>query len=324
MVRRSGPAAFAALGLLALSACVTAPLGPFMGRSELREEVLEPAKRFWTSSKVALLTLSGAITNDSGFWPGQDSTVVQFKDQLKAAEKDPNVRAVVLRIDSPGGDVTASDIIYREIRQFREKRKVPVYAAMMGVAASGAYYISMAADKVYAQPTTVTGSIGVLAMLPKLEPLAKKIGVEVRVIKSGEVKDLGSMWRDFAPGEREILQEIIDSLYGRFLGIVAEGRPNLAGERIRELADGRIFTAQQAEALGLIDGVKHLDEVIDEAKKAAGLKDAKLVAYRKRFGYKGHIYAQGGSTGPQASVEINVQDILDEFLQPRFQYLWAP
>ncbi|MCX7013661.1 MAG: signal peptide peptidase SppA [Candidatus Sumerlaeota bacterium] len=326
MVKRWFAVVALAAGAAISSGCVIGPLMALGGRAKLQEETIVAPKHFWIVSKVALLTLSGMITSEGdGFLIPADSAVVHFIDQLKAAEDDPLVKAVVLRIDSPGGDVTASDIIYRELLRFREKRTIPVYVSMMGTAASGAYYISMAADRVYAHPTTVTGSIGVLAQLPKLQGLAQKIGVDMRTIKSGPEKDMGSIWRDFAPGEQKLFQDLIDTMYERFLDVVAQGRPRLTRDQIRPLADGRVYTAQEAADKGLIDGIKYLDEVIEEAKAAANIKGARVVGYRKPYGYKGHIYAEADAPpAPRTVIQLNAQELLQPLTQPRFLYLWAP
>jgi len=326
MVKRWVAVFALAAGVVTAGGCVFGPLMALGGRAKLQEETITPPEHFWIVSKVALLTLSGMISSEGdGFLVSTDSAVVHFKDQLMAAEADPLVKAVVLRIDSPGGDVTASDIIYREILRFREKRKVPVYVSMMGTAASGGYYISMAADKVYAHPTTVTGSIGVIAEMPKLQGLAQKIGVEMRIVKSGPEKDMGSIWREFAPGEQKLFQDLIDSMYGRFLDVVAQGRPHLTRDQIRPLADGRVYTAQEAKDKGLIDDIKYLDQVIEDAKAAAGIKGARVVGYRKPYGYKGHIYAEAEApSAPQTVIQLNAQELLEPLTQPRFMYLWAP
>jgi protease-4 len=146
----------------------------------------------------------------------------------------------------------------------------------------------------------------------------------MRVIKSGENKDIGSMWRDFAPGDREILEALIDDFYQRFLETVAKGRPELDPETIGELADGRVYTAKQAEEAGLIDGIKYLDEVIGAAREAAGLDDAAVVAYKRPRSYKGHIYADSPSAAPRAFLNVDADSLLDWASQPRFQYLWMP
>ena len=325
MNRLVGVFALGAACAIFCAGCISIPIGFGGSRAELVEEIVEPSESGSTRNKIALISLSGVISSagGSGFTDG-DSTIVEIKDQLEKAKKDDRVRAVVLKINSPGGSVTASDIIYRELTKFREEREIPVYVAMMDLAASGGYYAAMAADKIYANPTTLTGSIGVVATFPKLQPLTSKIGIEMRVIKSGAAKDIGSLWRDFAPGEREIFQGLIDDFYQRFLDIVAKGRPGLDQDTIRELADGRIYTARQAEDAGLIDGIKYLDEVIEAAIEAAGLDEAAVVVYKKPHSYKGHIYAKDSGASPKALLNIDADSILDWASQPRFQYLWMP
>ncbi len=325
MNRLYGVLALSAVCILCCTGCISIPIGLGEIRAELAEEVVEPSESGSTRDKIALISLSGVIssTGGSGF-TASESTIVRVKDQLLKAKKDKKVKAVVLKINSPGGGVTASDIIYRELMKFREEREIPLYVAMMDVTASGGYYTAMAGDKIYANPTTLTGGIGVVATLPKLQPLATKIGVEMRVIKSGDSKDIGSMWRDFAPGERKIFEALINDFYQRFLETVDKGRPDLDPDTIRELADGRVYTATQAEEAGLIDGIKYLDEVIDAAIEAAGLDDAAVVAYKKRSDYKGHIYAKDSGIAPKALFNIDAGSILDWASQPRFQYIWMP
>jgi len=235
---------------------------------------------------------------------------------------------VVLRIDTPGGGVTASDIIYREIREFRERTGKPVIAQMMGMAASGGVYISMAADRIYAHPTTLTGNIGVISVFPRLEGLAGKIGMDVRVIKSGDKKDIGSMWRDFTPEERRILQSVIDEYYGKFLEVVLESRGNAGSSRLREIADGRVLTAWQALEAGLIDGVCYLPESIEKAKEESGISDSVVVTYKRRHEYRENIYSLHGSEAPSARTQIGLFNVdaggVSMDTTPRFMYLWAP
>jgi protease-4 len=254
-----------------------------------------------------------------------------MKEILKKAEEDAYIKAVILRINTPGGEVTASDILHREIKEFKKKTGKPIIAVMMNISTSGGYYVAMAADKVYALPTTLTGNIGVIYILPKLEGLATKIGIEVRVIKSADKKDMSSPWRDFSPQEREILQSLINNYFEQFLQIVAENRANLTMEKIRTLADGRIYSAQQALEAGLIDGITTLPEAIQLARQSAGIADSRVVMYNRPQDVKENIYSSSSSNHtPSAAGDtqvglINLNANGFKFNPaPRFMYLWMP
>ena len=202
--------------------------------------------------KVLLLDLSGVISSQDkeGIIP-QPNMLATFKEELTRASKDDKIKAVVVRINSPGGTVTASDILYHELREFKAKKKVPVIASMMDVAASGGYYLAMATDSILVHPSTVTGSIGVIMLTVNARGLLEKVGVEANAITSGPRKDMGSPFRVMTAEERGIFQSVIDSFYHRFLAVVQEGRPNLSAEQIKKLADGRIYSGDQAKAAGL-------------------------------------------------------------------------
>jgi protease IV len=332
-------AILAALSLLTgcLSLSLTAPR-----RSErMALETLIPAKKIWTTKKVLLVSVDGVIGDE----PGDDffskpSTVVRVMDELKNAEKDPSIRTILLRVNSPGGPVTASDVLYREITRFKERTGKKVVAVFMDVAASGGYYAAMSADHIVAHPTTVTGSIGVIAVLPSLQGLIQKIGVEVQVVKSGDLKDMGSLWRAMNGKERRVLQNLIDTMYERFLTVVKEGRPNLDAEAIRKLADGRIYTAQEALDNGLIDEIGYVEDAFESAKAIAGISDASLVGYTYPASYRGNYYASTAlgvpsdrsasaassrSSGPSQFNLLNL-DLNSPFSGARapLYYLWMP
>lgn len=322
-------------GILSGCAVINVPL-TLEQRRELREYVVRPAERRFVTDKILLLDISGLITSEqfSGWLGEQTSTVADVRDALDKALKDRHIKAVVLRVDSPGGEVTASDIIYEQIKRFKQKRAeqerpVVVLASLLGQATSGAYYIALAADKIYAHPTCVTGAIGVTATFPDLSGLTRKIGVNMRVIKSADLKDLGSIWRDFSPEERRILQQTIDEMHQRFVRLVAENRSQLDRETVLRLADGRIYTARQAEQLGLVDGIAYLDEVIDEAKSLAGIRDADVITYKRKSAFEGSIYSRSVSPRPRATpnislIQVNADGILGLLRRGGFYYLWLP
>ena len=276
--------------------------------------------------KVLLLDLSGVISSQDkdGLIP-QPNMLATFKEELTRAAKDEQVKAVVVRINSPGGTVNASDILYHELKTFKAERKIPVIASMMDVAASGGYYLAMAADAILVHPSTVTGSIGVIMLTVNAKGLLEKVGVEANAITSGPRKDMGSPFRTMTADERAIFQSVIDSFYHRFLSVVQEGRPKLSVDQIKQLADGRIYSGEQAKAAGLVDDIGYLDEAIALAKNKAGLTDARVVTYRRRGEYQNNIYSRLFSTGSSLSSLANM-DLLSIVRggSPQFMYLWMP
>jgi protease-4 len=309
------------LALLALvgSGCVTIDL-PVGRPGPLVETVLEGEG----PAKVLLLEIDGVISESVeptrfGF-DESESVVARARSQLEKARRDDDVVALVLRIQSPGGTATASEILYREILRFKEESGVPVVAALMGVATSGAYYAAMAADTVLAHPTTVTGSIGVIFRGVNVSGLMGKLGIQDQTITSGEYKDAGSPLREMRPEERRQIQGILDDLHERFREVVAEGRPQLGRERVAELADGRIYSAEQALALGLVDGVADLPGAIDEAKRRAGTAEARVVSFHRERDWRENLYTQP----PAAQAPLLGLATLLQLRSPSFLYLWWP
>lgn len=191
-------------------------------------------------------------------------------NKLDKIRKDPQVKALVIRINSPGGSVAATQEIYEEIEKIKNTGK-KVVVSMGDVAASGGYYVASAADKIMANPGTITGSIGVIAEMGNVEELFKKIGVKIEVIKSGKHKDIGSPVRPMTPEERKMLQDLINNAYEQFVTAVAKGR-NMPYEKVKELADGSIYTGQQAKENGLIDELGNIQDAIKLAGQLAGIK----------------------------------------------------
>jgi protease-4 len=302
------------------AACVTINLPP--GPGSLEEHKVSGTGK----DKVLLMDVSGVISseNKDGFYssPGMLATV---KEELERATKDERIKAVVLRINSPGGTVTASDIIYHELKSFKTSRKIPIVASIMDVGASGGYYIAAAADTVFAHPSTVTGSIGVIMLTVNARGLLEKVGVETNAVTSGPRKDMGSPFRAMLPEERAIFQGVIDGFYQRFLQVVQDGRPNMNGETIRKLADGRIYSGEQAKAAGLVDDIGYLEDAIELAKKKAGLTEAKVVTYRRPGEYQNNVYSRLVAPAPSLASLANI-DLLSVVRggSPQFMYLWMP
>jgi protease-4 len=289
----------------------------------VEETIIEDPQHCLCRNKVAIIDVQGMILNarTSSFLGGGDNPMSVFRERLDAAADDKRVKAVVLRINSPGGAVTASDIMYQEVLNFRRDTGIPVVACMMDVAASGAFYLAMACDKVYAHPTTVTGSIGVIMSLYNATGLFAKLGVSSDPIKSGPNKDIGNPGHPMTEEQRAIFQSMVDSFYNQFVQVVVKGR-HLPEERVRELADGRIYTGLDAKNLGLVDEVGYLDDAIQAAMDMACIKDARIIAYDRCGGYRGSIYAGM----PKIPSEINLKFDLPGLNLPSagFMYLWEP
>jgi protease-4 len=257
------------------------------------------------------------------------SKVAFFREALRKAEADSAIAGVIVRINSPGGSVAASDAIYHEIMSFREKRKVPVIAYIMEVGASGGYYVASASDRIIASPAAVTGSIGVIAMKFNIEGLLSKIGISEETYKSGPKKDFWSPFRPTTEEEKKMFQDIIDRLYARFVGVVYANRQRLLTEKeVRAVADGRVLTAGDALEAGLIDQVAYLDETIEAMKKTLNIQQARVITYFRPKTFKSNIYSEYSEmpmSGPQVInlISINAED-LPLFSGVQFMYLWNP
>ncbi len=322
------------IGLLYSQGCVVL-LGPSLPsfKTAYSETTVKKADHFYTMNKILLLDISGVITKDyeSSILERsiQDDPIADIKEALSKAKEDNSVKAVILRIDSPGGMVSWCDMIYREIKQFKEETEKPVISSIMSVGASGGYYIALAADRIYVSPGGITGSIGVIAVFINLEELADKVGVTAQIIKSGDKKDMGSLWRELTSEEREILEGVINEYYGKFLEKVKTNRPAIQESTLEKMTDGRIFTAEQAKQSGFIDGIAYLDEAIEHAKDLADIEDARVVMYYRRFEYKNNIYSAFPGGFPSGLIpNVNLINVdmsrLIPTLGPGFYYLWYP
>lgn len=308
------------LSLLSGCAFVNVPL--IQPPSPLEEQVLEGDG----TKKILLLDISGIISEKqkSGGLLGRStpSIVSLVRESLQKAEKDKNLAGVILRINSPGGSVTASDIIHHDIGEFKKRTKIPVQACIMSTGTSGGYYIAAAADRIMAHPTAITGSIGVILMKFNVEGLMSKIGVEEQTVKSGDKKDIMSPFRKATPEEVGLGQEIIDQLYGRFLDVVMARPGNtLSREELRKVADGRIYTAEQALQARLIDKTGYLDDVIREMRTGIGDENARVVSYYRIGNYKGSIYAGAAEKEGFADLLGGGVDVLSS---GGVMYLWKP
>lgn len=312
-----------ALALSSLAGCSLVTLDFQPKIRPLEEETVEGKG----SSKILLLDLSGTLAEDlPSFSLGAPAPRVpllaRVREELAKAEKDDHVRALIVRINSPGGTITASDILYHEILAFKQRRKIPVIAAIMDVGASGGYYAALAADTIVANPTTITGSIGVVMVTVNAQGLMEKIGVAPLAIKSGPMKDAGSPFRALTGPELAVFQNIIDEMYGRFVGLIVQSR-KLPEDRVRALADGRVYTAEQALRLGLVDRIGYLEDVVTLTRDAAKLDEARVVMYHRPKEYRSNLYSSTLAAATADSTLAQFAAVLGGS-GPRFLYLWWP
>ena len=309
--------------LFLVSGCIHVDL--FSGGGNLKEAILSGEGK----DKVLLIDISGMLTTSksSGIFDGP-SLPAQIKEELTKAEQDDHVKAVVLRINTPGGTVTASDLVYHELKAFKKKREMPVIAAIMDLGTSGGYYVAMAADHILVHPSTITGSIGVIMVTMNAQGLLEKVGVQPAAIVSGPKKSMGSPFRPLNDEERAIFQGVIDNLYERFLAVVEEGRPGLSKDKIRSLADGRIYSADIAKDQGLVDDIGYLDEAIDLAKKEAKLDEAQVVTYTRGGGSHHNIYSRYDppQVGPLGFPKVDANSLFSVLSggTPQMLYMWMP
>jgi protease-4 len=294
-----------------------------LGTNRIEEVTLADSR---AKDKILLLDISGLIgvMGDTGFFPTKDGNILsQVYYRLERAAEDPRIKGVILRLDTPGGEVTASDILYNEVKEFRARTGVPVVALMMGLSTSGGYYVASASDHIVAHPSTITGSIGVISIFPNIEELFAKIGVEMTVIKSGQMKDSGSPFRKMSTEEQAVFQDIVDGFHENFVEAVYSGREGkISRDRLSALADGRIYTAPQALEQGLIDSIGYFADALKEVKGLAGVSEAKVISYSYYPKTKTNIYA----TRLDNFISMDSTEIRQmlQTLKSGFYYLWIP
>jgi protease IV len=289
------------------------------------EEVVIQGK---DDDKIAMISINGVIsdeTRESFFGIKSESPISVIKENLKRAQEDKDVKAVILKINSPGGTVTASDIIYHEIMEFKRKSNKPVMTIFVDVGASGAYYIAMATDIVTAHPTSVTGSIGVVLQGINVKEGLDKIGVKDQSITSGNNKAIGSPLQELGPEQRGILQGIVNSMYERFFDVVKKGRPKMTESQLKPLCDGRIFTGVQAKKLGLVDHIGYFEDLVPQLMrhgnyiKRSNNDQPRIITYTRGSGKVENIY--------QANLDQNKENLLEKIITPsstaKFFYLWS-
>ena len=251
--------------------------------------------------KIGVVSINGTISSSK-----------KISSELVKFAKDDSIRAIILRINSPGGGVGASQEIYREVQKITPQK--PVVVSMGSVAASGGYYVAAPATKIVSNPGTITGSIGVFIQFVRLEELLNKIGVDLEIVKSGEFKDMGSPDRKLTQRDRDILDALIKDLQGQFVTAVASGR-NLSVEKVQEIADGRIFSGARAKDLGLVDFMGNFQDAVEIAKKIVGIKgDVALVYPKKSTGELWNLFLESSAR--------NIVGVLIEKGGSMVEYRW--
>jgi len=270
--------------------------------------------------KVAVIPVYGVLVRDAGTW--DEDPVLLLRAMLRAARDDKNVKGVILSVDSGGGGITTCDLMRKEIIDYRQETNNPVVTLMEDVAASGAYYVACGTDHVLAHPTTITGSIGVMFPLFDASGLLDKVGVRDRTVKTGEFKNIGSPFAEKTEEqwqrEKDLLANIVQQMHERFVQIVAEGR-DLDVETVRSLADGRIYTSQEALDNGLIDGIGYHDDAVEKVKLLAGLADAHVMAYQRVPSVLELLLGLGGR-----EVKVRLDGAMPTASGELPMYLWSP
>lgn len=324
--------------LLALLAGCGAPsflVTPVSSSQSLREDVVEEGRGFG-GGKIAIIEVEGMLANvrTGGLLQAGENQLSLFTQALEKAEKDEDVKAIVLRVNSPGGTVTTADTMYEQVRRFKEKTHKPVIAAMQEVAASGAYYVCCAADKIVAHPTSIVGSIGVIFSNFDLTDGLGKLGIQSRAIHTGTLKEMGSPFKHETELEKSVMSEMVNEYYLRFTTVVKKNRPNvkeippappaMTPADYAGIFSGRVWSGSRAMELGLVDQTGLLSDAIDLARVAAKSPHAKAIMYKRPYGYGGSIYAESPTPAPQANVlQLNLPGA-QSILPAGFYYLWQP
>ncbi|MEY8342818.1 signal peptide peptidase SppA [Niallia circulans] len=299
--------------------------GQFLGEGKAPyvEEYIEDGN---IANKIAVLEVSGTIqdTGDAdSLFSAAGYNHTSFMEKLDYIKEDPSVKGVILKVNSPGGGVVESAQIHDKIVEIQKEAKIPVYVSMGSMAASGGYYVSAPADKIFASPETLTGSLGVIMSGYNFEGLAEKYGVEFVTIKSGKYKDIMSSTREMTEEERDILQRLIDNSYAGFVKVIADGRGMKEAE-VKKIADGRIYDGRQAKELNLIDDFGYFDDVVEKMKADYQLNDAAVVKYTDNTGFGSLFGMTAKKLITSEDKELaNILKIVTNANSPRLMYLYA-
>lgn len=288
--------------------------------------VLEDEAAGWSAPKIALIDVTGLLVDarKPQLFAAGENPVADLAEALQKAAEDRRVRAVVLRINSPGGTVTASDVMYREVVRFRQRTGKPVVVLMADLAASGGYYLACAGDHIVAHPTTITGSIGVIIQTFNFSEGMRRVGIRAESITSGKNKAMGSPFEPAHPDHRIILQGLVNDFYQGFVEVVTAHRVGIEAENLPEITDGRVVTGRRALELGLVDQLGDVHDAFSQAKRLANVPAARLVKYHRPLRHVGSAYA----TSPMDGMQINLLqlnwDTSALLHTPGAYYVWDP
>lgn len=272
--------------------------------------------------RIAVLHLEGVIQDIemSMFLEGYNHK--QFLQMIEQAGEDSSIEAIILHVDSPGGAVGPTAEIHRELVEMQKEYDKPIYVSMGSTAASGGYYVAAPADKIFAEPSTITGSIGVIMESINYAGLAEKYGIDFNTIKSGKHKDIMSPNREMTKEERAILQSMIDEMYDEFVQVIVDGR-GMSEAKVREVGDGRVYTGKQAQAVGLVDEVGNFEDTLDSLRNDYGLEDAQVIQYGEGFGFLSGLGMNMKALFQSDSSELEmVMSLLRQSDKPRAMYIY--
>ncbi len=319
--------------LLAITASGCAPINLTIGgppAGSLQPTLIKSDGQ-WFSDRIDIIDVSGLIFNGNatGLLGSNENPTGILYERLQIAAANPKTKAVILRINSPGGTVTGSEAMYRLVKDFKAKTGKPVVASVQDMAASGGYYIACASDEIVCYPSSIVGSIGVLIQTVSLKPALSRWGINTDAITSGKNKAAGNPLEELTPDQRAIFKGIVDEFYTQFVGVVKSGRPTLKTAQLAEITDGRVFSGNQALKLGLVDHLGDLDTAIDRAKKLANITNADVYIQARPGRFIGSPYAANPATPAAGGTQINMAQInvdasLGHDKSPGFYYIWAP
>jgi protease-4 len=293
---------------------------------EITATIVRPGKSPAPCARIGLVDIDGLLLNHNygHVTAVGDNPLSSFREKLEAVARDPQAVAVLLRINSPGGSVTGSDIMAEELRQFRAETGKPVVSSLMDLATSGAYLVAVSSDRIVAHPTSLTGGLGVIFNHYHLKDAMQQLGITPNDVKSGEMIDMGTVSKTLSPETRQLLQQMADSYRDRLQNRVKERRTAMTPEDLQRLQDGRVVLASDALKLHLVDRLGYVHEAIDEAERLAGVSGAEVAVYH-RVGYPARsLYAIDPTPAPMNDVIPFSYPGLDRSKLPTFLYLWQP